>query len=302
MAYDVLNSEFGIEGIVEVVEGPGGMAMVRVTNDLAEADIMLQGAHLVHWQPAGQKEVIWVSEEARFEEGKSIRGGIPVCWPWFGPHETEADYPAHGFARMVPWNLVKTEHHEDGSTSLEFTISDTHKYADIWLLNLEVRYRITVGARLTMELISRNHEQHPVNISEALHTYFAVDDVRAIEIQGLEDRRYLDKVDEYVEKIQQGPVTIAEEVDRVYQDTQDSCVIFDPLLARRIRIETEASHSTIVWNPWIEKGEAMGDLGKDGYLRMLCVESGNALENQVEIPKGGSHCLKVMYTVESLPV
>jgi len=261
MAYDLLNNEYGIEGIVAVVEGPGGLAMVRVTNDLAEADILMQGAHLVHWQPEGQHEVIWVSEDASFTEGKSIRGGIPVCWPWFGPHDSQADYPAHGFARMVPWNLVKTAQLEDGSTCLEFAISTTHKYADIWLLNLELLYRITVGSQLKLELITRNHEQNSVSVSEALHTYFAVDDVRAVEINGLEDKRYLDKVDKFVEKIQQGPVKIAEEVDRVYQDTEEQCSILDPLLARRIRIDTESSHSTIVWNPWIEKAEAMGDLG-----------------------------------------
>lgn len=106
---DTLNSDFGIPGALTFREGAGGLVRAEIDNPLAKTTIVLQGAHLIDWTPAGERPVIWLSTDAGFAPGKSIRGGIPVCWPWFGPHPDHPDAPAHGFARTSPWSVVESD-------------------------------------------------------------------------------------------------------------------------------------------------------------------------------------------------
>lgn len=297
---DTLNKRFGLAGILVFKPGPGGLPVVEVLNEQASAMIALQGAHLLQWSPIGEDPVIWLSPEAKFVEGKSVRGGVPVCWPWFGPHEQEGGFPAHGFARTVPWEVFETNGNQDGSTSIGLRLLQNESTRAQWPHAGDVELYIRVGTTLELDLVTRNNGSTPINIGEALHTYFLVSDIRQVNVLGLNDLDYIDKVDGGVRKQQEGAITFTGETDRIYLDHGADCLIHDPGKGRRIRIHKRGSHSTVVWNPWVEKAEKMGDLGPDGYLHMLCVECANAADDVVKITPGGEHHLWMRYSVEAL--
>lgn len=285
-------------------ENASGLTIIEIMTSLCEAKIALQGAQVMTWTPnvpaAKQHPVIWLSPDYKLAPGKSIRGGVPICWPWFGSHATQSSYPSHGFARTVHWDVIAIDAINTGAICLQFRLCHDANSLAQWPHKTPVVCKITVGATLQVELITGNESAVPVQISEALHTYLAVGDVRKTQVTGLENAEYIDKVDGGKRKQHSGAIGIDKEVDRVYLNTENECVVNDAAWRRRIRIKKRNSKSTIVWNPWIEKAEKMGDLGKDGYLGMLCVESGNALENAIQIPPGGEHSLWVSYEVESI--
>ena len=298
-----LNEEFsfhdGVNGL-RFVQGEGDIPRVEIHNGQASAVISLQGAHVLSWSPFGADDVIWLSDDATFAPGKSVRGGIPVCWPWFGANETNESFPAHGFARTVYWQVKATQQLPDGATQIIFELDTSkvdEKYRHMWPMATVVEYRMTISKTLMLELTTYNRCEHSITVGQALHTYFKVDDVSNVCVFGLEDKEYLDKTLGFKRKTQSGLITIDREVDRVYLGTDDDIVIDDT--KRKITISKQGSHSTVVWNPWKQVAEDMGDLGEDGYLKMLCVESANAAEDTVNIGAGEKHILQVTYAVES---
>ena len=293
-----LNDQFALKGHVAFQEGADGLIMAEVRNRFAIARISLQGAQVINWAPLKEEPVIWLSKAAKFTVGKSVRGGVPICWPWFGAHATEKSFPGHGYARTVMWDVISTEALADERTRLAFRLQENQATREQWPHNTPVECRITVGDALEIELVTKNAEDATITITEALHTYFEVGDISKVKLYGLEDTEYLDKVDGGQRKLQHGPVTIDAEVDRVYVGTRAECVIDDPVLQRKIHIHKRGSDSTVVWNPWIEKANKMGDLGEDGYRHMLCVESGNAAENVVTIAPGETRHMWVSYRIE----
>ena len=295
-----LNAQFAVAGQLDFAAGPGGLTVARIANAHGEAMVSLSGGHVMTWQPLGQSPVLWLSGYAKFAPGKSIRGGVPVCWPWFGPHDQEAGFPGHGFARTVPWAVEAAQALPDGTTRLALALQQSEATRAQWPHASSLRSVITVGRELRIELITANQGDTAFRIGEALHTYFAVGDIRRAPIHGLEGCAYLDKAEGGRRKTQEGAVVIATEVDRVYVDTVADCLIDDAGLQRRIRIRKEGSRSTVVWNPWAAKAEKMGDFGPEGYLGMVCVESGNAADNLVTVAPGARHTLAVTYSVEPL--
>jgi len=296
----VLNERFGIHDQLVFSEGPGGLAVVEISNSLAVATVALQGAHLLSWTPRGEQPVIWLSRDASFELGQSIRGGVPVCWPWFGPHATQPSFPAHGFARTAPWQVCETKALDDGATFVACRVMRTDPTDMFWPHTSQLELGITVGSALALDLITRNTGTESITIGDALHTYFAVSDIRHIAVEGLEGCPYIDKLDSDKRKQQFGPVTFNAETDRIYLDFGADCLINDPGMQRRIRIARRGSRSTVVWNPWTEKAQTMGDMGESGYLNMVCVESTNAADDVVTIAPGDEHHLWVSYQVEPL--
>ncbi|MDQ6993750.1 MAG: D-hexose-6-phosphate mutarotase [Mariprofundus sp.] len=292
-----LNDEFGILDQLTFRDHGDGFIVIDINNSHCTASIALQGAHLMDWTPKGQQPVIWMSPVATLAQGKSIRGGVPICWPWFGPHSSNASFSGHGFARTVAWDVTATAALDDGSTEVSFKIADIKP--EQWSEQAPAEIRMTIGSTLEIELMTENQRKEAITVGDALHTYFHVSDASKLSIKGLDHCDYLDKVDEGKRKTQQGDVTIGSEVDRVYFDHGEDVIIEDPGLKRSIRIEKCNSHSTIIWNPWIDKCLKMGDFGKDdGYLGMVCVESANASEDEVEIAAGASHRLWVRYSIE----
>jgi len=293
-----MNKQFGLTEELSFRDAGGGFIVIDVENRNCTASIALQGAHLMTWQPKGEEPVIWMSPVATLAKGKSIRGGVPVCWPWFGPHATNPEFPGHGFARTVAWDVIGTASLDSGSTRISFRIAECS--TDQWPCEVPAEMHMVIGRELELELVTINKNDEIFTVGDALHTYFKVGDVSRIAIRGLDGCDYLDKVDNGVRKTQKGDVTIAGEVDRIYLDQGQDVFIDDPVMKRRIRIEKRSSHSTIVWNPWIEKCRKMGDFGSDdGYLGMVCVESANAAKDVFDIAPGESHQLWVRYSVET---
>jgi len=294
-------------------EGPAGLFFADVTNRHAHACVCLQGAQVLHWQPHDQAHpVLWLSAGARLAPGKAIRGGIPICWPWFGPAAPGSAQPqaagsAHGFARTQAWSFNGAQALADGATRLCLRLTDTVQTREAWPAAFDLELRVTIGASLGLELTSRNTGSAVIMITEALHTYFRIGDIDAIAVHGLAGESYFDAVAataaapaasaEPAE--QEGAVRFPGEVDRVY-DARGGCHIDDPLLGRQLHIAKSGSASTIVWNPWNAKAERLGDIEPGGWRQMVCVESGNARANTVRLAPGASHCLSVRYHVKPL--
>jgi D-hexose-6-phosphate mutarotase len=270
-----------------------------VTNTAGTAEIALQGAQVLTWAPAGQPAVVWLSPAAKFAAGKSLRGGAPVCWPWFGPHPDDPAKPGHGFARNVDWEVVAAERTAAG-TRLVLGLTPGAAQQTLWPYQATLELAVTAGERLAMELTTRNTGTIPLSITQALHTYFHVGDIASARVEGLDGCEYIDKVEGGARRRQSGPVTIGGEVDRVYLGCPGDVAIVDDALRRCIRITKGGSHSCVVWNPWAEKGAKFGDMGEDGYRHMLCVETTNAGDDVVTIASGKSFTLATEYGVEAL--
>jgi D-hexose-6-phosphate mutarotase len=303
---DVLNNRFAIPGHLGFRDDPGGLIFAEIDNAHATASVCLQGGHLVTWRPKEQAEpVVWVSEAAKYAPGKSIRGGVPICWPWFGPHASEGGFPGHGYARTVMWEVVSSQALEGGATELALVLLQNEQTRAQFPRACRLELTLTVGTSLRVELATTNLDSEAIEIGEALHTYFRIGDIGQTRVLGLAGGEYVDKVDGGARKRQEGAIAFQGEVDRVYVNSAAECVIEDPLLARRIRIAKSGSASTVVWTPWLEKAEKMGDFGpgkagQGGWREMVCVESGNALDNVVSVPAGGRHALTVTYTAEAI--
>lgn len=298
-----LNQHFSFQdgdNVIRFKTGKGNIPVAEIQNQQASAVISLQGAHLLGWIPKGEEEVIWLSEDALFAPGKSVRGGIPICWPWFGAYGGGSSYPAHGFARTALWQVTNTQQLSSGETKITFKLETQRLDKNIqkmWPQSTTAEYILSIGKTLTLELTTFNNSGQSITIGQALHTYFNVEDIINTTVYGLEGKDYLDKPANFKRKIQSGPITIKEEVDRIYLQTSDDVIIDNT--KRKIIIKKWGSQSTVVWNPWKNVAEKMGDLGKEGYLEMLCVESANAAENTITIAAGCSHKLQVNYEVES---
>jgi D-hexose-6-phosphate mutarotase len=295
-----LNQRFGIHNNLMFSEIAGGLIAAEIKNAHASASIALQGAHLMTFQRHEEEPVIWLSKYAKFAAGKSIRGGVPVCWPWFGPHASDAKLPGHGYARTVMWDVLETRALADGSTFISFGLIETDATRAQWPHPSSVKIEMSIGKSLGIELVTHNSSKQPFVLGEALHTYFHISDVVQMTIRGLEGCEYLDKVGEAARRKQKDGIVIESEVDRVYVNTAADCVIEDRGHKRAIRIAKKGSMSTVVWNPWTEKADKMGDFGHEGYRSMVCVESGNAFENTVTVKPGETHRLSVVYSVDTL--
>ena len=297
-----LNQQFGIAGQLSFRDDASGLVVAEFNNAQATASLCLQGAHLISWQPKSQsKPVVWVSRDAKMAAGKSIRGGAPVCWPWFGAHATEVSFSGHGYARTVPWNVIESGTEPNGATRLTLRLVESDKTRTQWNHDCNVDLTVIIGDTLRMEMTTENTGATDFVIGEALHTYLQISDIGAVRVTGLEGCEYWDKVGGSVLKKQDGAIDFASEVDRVYINTAAECVIHDDKLQRRIHIKKSGSHSTVVWTPWVEKANKMGDMGQpDGWREMVCVESVNAIDNVVTIAAGTKHSLIVEYSAQSI--
>lgn len=285
-----LDRRFGIPGVAKLTNGNGGLFRVRVTGPAAEGEIYLHGAHVTSWKPAGTNEVLFVSPHSLWADGHAIRGGVPICFPWFGDKANDPHAPAHGFVRTKAWQLQSIERTDDAVVVSMATTSDenTKRW---WPADFRLVHRATFGRELVLELTMTNTGSAPLRFEEALHAYHRVGDATKAPLSGLDGVQYLDKTDSYREKTQHGDVVIAAETDRVYLDTQHPLEINDGVLQRRIRVSKENSLTTVVWNPWIEKAREMSDLGEDEWKQMLCVETSNVGDFAVQLAPGEQHTM-----------
>jgi glucose-6-phosphate 1-epimerase len=284
---------------VVVETGNGGLPCARVRGARADAEIYLHGGHVTRWQPHGAEPVLFLSRRAMYAAGKAIRGGVPLVFPWFGPHPTDPQRPMHGFARTRPWRLLTTAPGPEGATVIELALEDDEATRALWPSAFSLRYRVAVGATLTLALEVVNTSTSPFTLETALHTYLAVGDVEAVSIHGLEAARYIDKTDGMARKRQGADaLRLSDETDRIFVGTREPCVVDDPALRRRLVIDKAGSATTVVWNPWATKAASIADLEPDDWRRMVCVETANAADDALSLAPGARHVTSASLSVE----
>lgn len=274
-----------------------GLVVARLANAHGTAQIALHGGHVLDYTPTGQRPVVWLSERSLFQAGKAIRGGIPVCWPWFGPHPSDTSKPAHGFARTSVWDVRSTIGEDDATTLVLGLLPDDATRA-LWPHAFDLELSVVLGNQLYVALTMTNTDSEAYQCSSALHSYFAIGDITQISVGGLDGVDYVDKVADSQRKTQRGPVQFGGETDRVYLGTTANCVIDDPVLGRRIHVGRTGSTSVVLWNPWADKAAALTDMGPGSYRTMVCVEAANALDDTITLEPGASHQLTTSIRVE----
>lgn len=294
-----LNAAFAIPDQLEFIAGKGGFPCVRISNRHADALVSLYGGQVLSFQPKGAEELLFVSDKAYYAAGKAIKGGIPVCWPWFGPDPEGKDRPAHGFVRNRLWEVWETRANADGSTTVVLGLVSSPETQAIWPHSFRLALEITVGKTLQLALVTHNTGDAPFNITQALHTYFAVGAIADTRVTGLAGTHYIDKAAGAggVVKPQDGAVTINAEVDRIYLDAPAQLTVEDEAGKRTIRIASQGNKTTVVWNPWAKIAAEMGDLQDDDYLHFVCVETTNAADDVVEVAPAGEFRLVAEYGV-----
>lgn len=296
MNLEQLNTDYGITNKAKFVEGEGGFPVVEITNEYAKAKISLYAGQVLSFQPVDQtQDMMFLSSKAYYTPGKATKGGVPICWPWFGPDPEDQGRASHGFVRNRMWNMAEISSNQDGSTTVVMGLEDTAETRKIWDFTFDLAIAFTVGSSLTIELTTRNTGDKPFNITQALHTYFRIGDISQVRILNLEDTSYLDKVDGGKNKTQTGDVTFNSECDRIYLDVPSQLIIDDMALGRKIKITAANSNTAIVWNPGAEISVSMADLGDLDYQKFVCVETANAANEVIEIPPGNDYNLTANY-------
>ncbi|MCC7147394.1 MAG: D-hexose-6-phosphate mutarotase [Phycisphaeraceae bacterium] len=311
-----LQKRFGVPGALRFTEGRGGLTRAEISSPHGAAQVYLQGAHVTEYQPAGEgggrgegggEPVLFVSDKSRFEPGGPIRGGVPVCLPWFAEQHTDAKAPKHGFVRVLPWEVKDASRQADGSVRLElgFVFAPGNeiwtRYAPYWPWPFSATMTVTVSQALSMALAVRNDGREAFEITEALHTYLKISDIRNVGLRGLAGGAFLDKTKGFAATRQEEQVLrFTGQTDRIYPDSAASCVVEDPGLRRRIVIAKRGSASTVVWNPWAERAGKLEDLGATQWPGMLCVETANAGPNAVRVEAGQTHVLEATIHAERM--
>ncbi|MGL0818199.1 D-hexose-6-phosphate mutarotase [Vibrio vulnificus] len=251
---------------VTIVE-KDNVKIVRVIHEKATAGISLFGGHVVSYQPTGKADVIWMSDKAVFDGKTALRGGIPVCWPWFG----RIAAPAHGFARTSEWELV--EHREnDNGVIVELALFPTEESHNLWPHMFDVRLIVEIGDELKVSLNILNIDDDAFTFSGALHTYLNVGDIEQTQTMGMGS--------EYIDSLKAGELChggevlqLTDTIDRVYTQPEKEIVVKDPVIERTLCIENQGHNCAVLWNPWAQGAAGMADMNDDGYKTMLCVES-----------------------------
>lgn len=287
--------KFEIPGRVTFANGSGGLPKINITTGRSTAEIYLHGAHITGFQKNGEPPLLFMSRLSQFAAGKAIRGGVPVCFPWFGPREGDV---THGFARITEWNLVETAATPDGGVMVRFRLPSTAANA-AWPA-YRAEFVVAVTDQLAMELIATNESaDRNFDFENCLHTYFAVGDIRDVSIAGLKGAHYLDKTDKNARKLESADaIRITAETNRVYPDTPGTVEIRDAKFRRTIRVDKSGSAATVVWNPWTT--QLMPDFDPAEHRQMVCVESGNMGQNKLSLAPGKTAGLKVVLSSRPL--
>lgn len=283
-------------------EQHGELNCWRITSKHAELLIAQQGAQVLSYQRVGEQPLLWLSDQAIFRKGKSVRAGAPVCWPWFGifernPQSVKAMFhgeqaPAHGLVRGRDWQLLRIE--EKGDRLLaEFTLPEAQGDLRDWPHEVELKLLVELGEELKLTLTSYNLGNADVTLSQALHSYFAVSDVRQVQVQGVDGLGYIETLADWAQRKQQGNLGFAGETDRIYLNAPEQLDILDPQWSRRITLKAGGSRTAVIWNPWTDRARELPDMADDAWQRMLCIETANVLDDVVVLKPGATHAMSV---------
>ncbi len=263
-----------------------GLPLLTIDNEHARAEISLFGAHVLRYQRHGEPASLWLSDKAILDGSKPIRGGIPLCWPWFGPSPARvgSGKPAHGFARNCLWTLDGVSDHGDG-TLIHLSLRDNDASRTLWPHAFELELDVLVGKELSLVLTTRNTGKSALTYNAALHTYLQISAPEAVTVTGLGEP-YLDKLTGRNE-LQQGALTVTAAMDRIYRQPDPMVSVQDG--ERTTRVVNGNHDSVVVWTPWQEGASAMADMSDDGYRTMLCVEAAITAEDGITVPPDEEH-------------
>ena len=275
------------------------LVMIELKNDYGQATLTTHGATLLSYIPAGSDEILWVSQTAVFDGSKPVRGGVPVCWPWFGAydvtkmpaHPSDAAKKAHGFVRYEVWQVEAVESVGE-AVRVVLSLTPNDNTQAVWPFDFKVRLAVTLGEALTVDLIGENRSDQAWWLTEALHSYFKVAQAPGLVIEGLENTRYFDKNRDFAEFKQIDTLNLQPPMDCVFINHSWPITLKDQ--GRDIRIDKQHSASTIVWNPGEEGVKAFADIPTQDYANFVCVEAGNALENGYWLKPGESHSMSMV--------
>ena len=277
----------------------GALNRHPLSTSTCSGEYVEQGAQVLRWQPTHVADpVLYLSSTARFESGRSIRGGIPICWPWFGPGRSPGMEPMHGPVRPAMWHLVSHDESGDSVVTVH-ELSSGDVSTPHWPHDFALRLTATFARTLTVQLSTTNLGSEPVDFEEAIHTYLVVGDIQRVAIEGLSGATYVDKTRGGVQFVQDGPLTFAGETDSVYRSS-GPIAVEDPVLGRRITVTMAGASNAVVWNPWREKAAGIADVGPGEWRGFVCVEGANAFENAVTLEPGQAHTIGYELAVEDL--
>lgn len=290
-------SQFTAEGVSFAMQDH--LMLIKVDNEFASATITTHGASILSFKPKGAEDLLWVSPTAVYNGEKPIRGGIPICWPWFGGAKEEG-LPAHGFVRNAVWHLDHVAKMESGVTEVVLTIDSSEETRKVWPHNFHLELRIEVGEKLAVSLTTTNKNDYDIEITEALHTYFNIKDATGLSISGLENSTQYDTLQTpHAVSKQTGTITLNPPMDSVFVNQTTDITIQDSGNNRNILIEKQQASSTVVWNPGPEIVQGFADIPDQAWSDFVCVEAGNVFENAVVIPAGEKHALRMMLSNQS---
>jgi len=293
-----LEDKFGVNGKIGFSKPENNLLFLTVENQSATASICLYGAQVTSYKPRGSKDLLWMSPDSSFEVGKPIRGGIPVCFPWFGPHKTDPAKPQHGFARLMYWDVVETANKPGGETSVKLQLNSSEATKEYWPYDFSAEMTIIVGQKLQVSLKVINSDDQPFEYTCALHSYYNVSDIENIAITGLLGVSYHSQL-EPGEFIQVTPkIEINKAETRHYHNTDATCLIEDTIFERKIRVAKSGSKITTVWNPGKETCATIGDMTNDAFKTFVCVEAVNAFDDVITLSPGDSHTTSAMIGLE----
>jgi len=294
-----LNKNFGKANEFDFFQDNHGLIAVKIKNKVAEATIMLYGAHVLSYKPINQKELLWMSRTSFFEVGKPIRGGIPVCFPWFGPNPNDSNLPIHGFARLKNWSLLNTESLNNGSSSLILGLESNEETLTIWPHPFKATIEFIVGNELSVKLTINNIGDNSFICTNALHSYFNISNVDNVNLHGLSECEYSNSLNNgAIEKQEENLLLINKELNRRYINHAGATLIEDKLWARTINVAKLNSKITVVWNPWVETTKKMTDMTADAYKSFVCIEAANTLDDSIEVNPGATHTLGTIISIK----
>ncbi|WP_422479385.1 D-hexose-6-phosphate mutarotase [Pleomorphochaeta sp. DL1XJH-081] len=280
-----------------IVEGPGGLPAIHIDNDLAECTIFLYGAHIASFKPKGTSEVLFMSPHSAFEKGVPIRGGIPVCFPWFGKHPHRDDLFLHGLVRTQVWKLERISTGEDKSTTLVLSTCDDETTRTIWPHRFAINLTVSVAHSLTVEIEVRNTDTESFTYEEAFHTYFSVDDVQQCRVEGLEGLQARNRLANEERYIQSGPVTVSDEFVRLFEKVNEDVVLKDSNDTRVIALHHDAFNQVLVWNPGQISGMANPEIA-EAWNTFVCVEHANCLDALITLQPQEVHRSSIVISPE----
>jgi glucose-6-phosphate 1-epimerase len=281
-------------------EGPGGFPLAKIRTEKASATVAMYGGQLVSYKPAhAEHDLFYLSEQAIYQQGKAIRGGVPLCWPWFGDDPEGEGRQAHGFVRNMFWELLDTRIYDEVVHATFGMESTKLTKKNWWQHDFKLQKKLTIGEDLTIELTTENCGNKPLTLSEALHSYFLIGDVDQVAVCGLDGTDYLDKTQGFAQLRQEHDVTIDKEYDSIFIEAPNSAIIHDPVLSRKINIQHDGAENFVIWNPW-DKAANMADLPDEDYKKFICVETANALANTIRVEPGKTHTMKVQYDIKDI--